>query len=231
VEVRDLVIYCADVGSIARGHFGWARARANALQESLTGGTDIGALAERVAGDLNDGVPVALGFECPLWVPVAKAAERLTSGRPVDGDRPWSSGAGAGSLVVGLTEVVWVLEGVRQRLTERLPAFLYWAEFLESDRGLFLWEAFVSGEAKAKARQSASRERLHTEDAEIGVRAFAAALPNLPATEVAEGTEPYSLLGAALLRTGWSTDVSLLSTACAVIRAATSTAGSAPTAL
>ena len=47
---------------------------------------------------LADGIKVALGFECPLWVPVPEEASALTAGRVVDGNKAWSAGAGASVL-------------------------------------------------------------------------------------------------------------------------------------
>jgi len=47
------------------------------------------ALADAVTDDLDAGLPVALGFECPLFVPVPDEAELLGSAREGDGNRPW----------------------------------------------------------------------------------------------------------------------------------------------
>jgi len=79
-----------------------------------------------------------------------------------------------------------------------------------ADVGLFLWEAFVTADAKG---------RTHAADAEIAVDCFAGRLPDIPAANAVQETSVHSLIGAALLRTGWSTDLGLLETPCVVIRA------------
>jgi hypothetical protein len=68
----------------------------------LLTGRDISVFAEGIAKDLSAGYAVALGFECPLFVPVAKAPEHLTKGRAGEGNRPWSAGAGVAVLASGL---------------------------------------------------------------------------------------------------------------------------------
>lgn len=114
----SLAIYCADIGSIRKDNFGWAVVDGDGQR----GGTVIGELVDAVVGSLAAGVKVALGFECPLWVPVPDDASGLTAGRTVDGNRPWSAGAGASALAAGLTRPlgscarsVWACEtGVRR---------------------------------------------------------------------------------------------------------------------
>ena len=74
------------------------------------------------------GESVSLGFECPLWVPVANEPERLTRARRGEGSRAWSAAAGSGSLTTGLTEVAWILDQIRQG-AEHTKAFLDWSRF------------------------------------------------------------------------------------------------------
>ena len=112
---RPLIIYCADIGSVSKGNFGWARLVCHDRPE-CTVGQDINDFADSISADLNNRHPVALGFECPLFVPVADDPSALTSARVGERDRAWSAGGGAGSLAVGLTETVWVLTKVRKQL-------------------------------------------------------------------------------------------------------------------
>jgi hypothetical protein len=60
----------------------------------------------------------------------------------------------------------------------------------------------------------------HIGDAEAAVDAFRLLMgqPEFRSC-ITPSAETYSLIGAALLRSGWSTDLSLLGTACAVVRA------------
>ncbi len=217
-----MVIYCADIGSIQGKKFGWARLSptSDGQEESKEQGTCIEALAGRVAEDLRKGRRVALGFECPLWVPVARNCDpdSLTKGRCGDKNRPWSAAAGATSLATGLTEVTWVLNRVRECLgntsTEVKP-FLCWECFWQEERGLFLWEAMVTG--KAKATEQVGKLTLHQQDAWTAVCAFAEAGREL-ATDVHPSERTLSLIGAALLWSDWSENVNLLREPCVVVR-------------
>ena len=144
VSLDSLMVYCADIGSVRHDNFGWAsRCIGPNPRECL--GSDIRKLATRVACDLKSGKKVALGFECPLWVPVACDPRELTSARCGEGKyRAWSAGAGATSLAAGLTETAWILSRIRSK-TQDVEAFLDWPRFAAAEHGLFLWEAFVTG--------------------------------------------------------------------------------------
>ncbi len=207
--MHGLVVYCADVGSVARGHFAWAQASARSRKPSTS--SNIRHLVEAVAADLRRGLAVALGFECPLFVPLPEDPAKLTSARPGEGSRPWSAAAGAGALAIGLPEVCWVLQELRLTIARPARAHLDWQTFTRSGRGLFLWEAFVTAKAKGQS---------HRRDAEIGARAFLNCLPDVPAANAVKSAgQVYSLVGAALLRTGWTRDLAVLRTPCIVVRA------------
>jgi hypothetical protein len=204
VEGRLITVYCADIGSGKR--FGWAFGRPG--ERPSPGGSQIDDLAAAVAQSLEAGAAVALGFECPLFVPVPRESERLGAKRPGEGNRPWSAGAGAAVLTTGLAQVAWVLEAVRRRVSHDVPVFLRW-DCLEPVRpGLLLWEAFVSGRDKAAS---------HVGDAQRAVEFFLDAWPDLGRANIVGGSEVFSLVGAALLRSGWAEDVSVLTTPCLVV--------------
>lgn len=202
-------IFCADVGSVARGNFGWARKEYPLAVEARTG-EDMSALAQAVAQDLNCGLRVSLGFECPLFVPIAESPKELTKARGCDGNRPWSAGAGCGALATGLPQTVWILREIRTLLRSESACFLEWPLFLKADRGLFLWEAFVTGSKKGTT---------HVSDATIGVEAFAKEVVKSSFGARACEGDVYSLLGAAVLRSGWSKVLDLLSKEPVVVRA------------
>jgi hypothetical protein len=204
-----LAIHCADIGSIKNNKFGWARGEHVGRDLAVTGGHDIRDLVASVIRDLSEGCSVALGFECPLYVPICEDPRGLTSARIGEGSRAWCAGAGSGALATGITETVWILDRIRQKLESPIPAFLDWNEFRSSNHGLFIWEAFVTGQAKGGSHQA---------DADIAVRAFASALPDIPTANAVHADIAHSLVGAALLRTGWSSDVTILSKTCVVIR-------------
>jgi hypothetical protein len=200
-----LLVTCADVGSVVSGNFGWWASDRRSGQEPS-------ALAHAVATALDDGVPVALGFECPLFVPLREDEMRLTRARPGEGHRAWSAGAGCGALVTGIVQVTWVLRAVREALRSPRAAFLDWDAFSAAGSGLLLWEAFVSGSGKGVD---------HLADAERGATAFLRALPTPSLSNAVHPDGPvYSLAGAALLRTGWTESVALLAEPCLVIKSA-----------
>jgi hypothetical protein len=202
-----LSIFCADIGSIAKENFGWARIHGGAV----TTGTDIAGFADSVATDLGTGYHVALGFECPLFVPITDDPRGLTGARPGESDRPWSAGAGAGSLATGLTETVWVLDRVRKRLASSVQTTAVWREFCDSQGGaLFVWEAFVTKDAKADT---------HHGDAELGALSFLRALPDPTAKNAVSCSCPVrSLIGAALLQSGLVSELDWLYRSCLVLR-------------
>jgi hypothetical protein len=207
-------IYCADVGSVA-ANFGWAKVdRAGAVIDS---GTGIDVLAARVAADLDGGESIALGFECPLWVPLPAESGLLGKARPGESgagqpSRPWSAGAGLGSLAAGLVQVPWILLGIRSRTTAADPTgTTSWALFDEGKVTVLIWESMVTAEAKGES---------HVDDARIGALAFKASLPDADAADACPADGPvYSLAGAALLRAGWSKDPRLIAEPPLVIRA------------
>jgi hypothetical protein len=169
----------------------------------------IGDLVDAVAGDLADGVPVALGFECPLFVPVPEDPLRLGAARVGEGNRSWSAGAGTGAMSTGLVQAAWVLRSHREHApAER--AFLDWPAFAEAERGLFLWEAFVTDKAKATT---------HVDDAYVAVQCFVASLPNPFEANAIQEPRVLSLIGACLAWGGWDDEAELLGAPCLVLRA------------
>lgn len=211
----DLAVYCADIGSVRNGKFGWAVV----CDTQQRCGRNIEELVDDVVQSLTAGYRVALGFECPLWVPVSDDPAGLTNGRAVDGNRPWSAGAGTSALAAGLTETAWILREMHRRSRHgrvSLPAaHLEWHEFVDAHDGIFLWEAFVTGEAK----YAGADHDQHIADALTACREFAERLPDPAADSVTEPPhEVRSLIGAALLWSGWSEDLSLLRARCLVVR-------------
>lgn len=204
----ELTICCADIGSVKSGQFGWASLSTEPNAEELSG-CDIQAFSDFVAERLVAGKKVALGFECPLWVPIAEDPSQLTRARDGEGNRAFSAAAGATSLATGLTEVTWILQQIR-KASRDARAFLEWGPFERVQSGLFLWEALVTGKGKTDSHES---------DARAAVDAFLRALPDpVSRNALTPASRTRSLIGAALLWAGWSTDVELLNRPCVVIR-------------
>lgn len=205
-----MVVYCADIGSVKSRNFGWARLQANRADPSTVTGSDISEFAMRIAADINSGSRVALGFECPLFLPLPDDPIDLTSARPGEGDRPWSAGAGAGSLATGLTETVWILDQIKRRVPASPGVFVDWRRFQEAHAGLFIWEAFVTKAAKADT---------HHGDAELAVLTVCNHSDDLEAhNAVVYPGRVRSRFGAALLQSGWVTELSWHGQACIVVR-------------
>ena len=203
-----ITICCADIGSVEKGRFGWASLSTEPDAAELSG-RDIQTFSDFVSERLTAGNKVALGFECPLWVPIADEPSELTRARVGEGNRSYSAGAGAASLVTGLTEVAWILQQIR-KASRDAKAFLDWDPFERVQSGLFLWEALVTGKGKTGSHES---------DAKAAVDAFLRALPDPMSRNALTPTlRTRSLIGAALLWAGWSTDMELLSKSCVVIR-------------
>lgn len=207
--MSDLVIWCADIGSIKKKNFGWCRAEL-VEKNSFSTGTSIQEFAIGIAKDLSSGYKVALGFECPLFLPIPEEPLYLTSARKGEGDRPWSAGAGCGALATGLTETTWILSRIKELVKKEIKVTLSWDGFIDENFNLFIWEAFVS---------KGSKSTTHTGDAEVAVKTFVNEYPNIVQSNAVTAENPYNLVAAALLRTGISKDVNILSQPCIVIKA------------
>ncbi|MBZ9621427.1 hypothetical protein G9F71_000785 [Clostridium sp. FP2] len=205
----DLIIWCADIGSIKKNNFGWCRAELGE-RDSFSIGISIEDFAIGIAKDLSSGYKVALGFECPLFVPITCNPLFLTSARNGEGSRPWSAGAGCGALATGLTETVWILSRIKELTEIEINVTFSWDEFIGKNVNLFIWEAFVSQGSKATS---------HTGDAEVAVKTFINEGLNIVQANAVTAENPYNLVAAALLRAGISNDIGMLSQACIVIKA------------
>lgn len=204
---NKIAVFAVDVGSVKKGNFGWCRACIS--NNNMYSNTSINELIESISHDINSGTKVALGFECPLTLNLPESPDNLTSARKGEGDRAWCAGAGCGALTVGLVESAWILERISEGCSCRIIPSLNWENFISSDANLFLWEAFVSSKAKGTS---------HEEDAMIAVMTFMAAYPNIGCASAIRNDNPYSLIGAAILRAGLSSDIRLISQDCIVIK-------------
>jgi len=88
-----LSIFCADIGSVPKGNFGWY-----GETPAEKSGNDPEGLVRAISTELTKGHHVSLGFECPLFVPLTWDQMSLTSARKGEGSRPWNAGAGCGAL-------------------------------------------------------------------------------------------------------------------------------------
>lgn len=207
--MTNIVIWCADIGSVKTNKFGWCRGVIANGSLEITSDTSIEVMAKKIAEDLSQGRKVALGFECPLFLPISEDPESLTKARIGERDRAWSAGAGCGVLATGLVECVWILGKIKEFSTVVIEPTFNFDDFYNGSCNLFVWEAFVSKNAKGSS---------HEEDAEIAVKTFWEAYPNIPEANAVTAENPYNLVAAALLRTKISENIQLLSESCVVIK-------------
>ena len=170
MDKKVITVFAVDVGSVKKGNFGWCKAVNNSENNSVYSSSSIDELIKSIRFDLDSGMKVALGFECPLTINLSDKPEDLTSARKGEGDRAWCAGAGCGALAVGLVECVWILKRISENTSYRIIPTLDWNSFMNLEDNLFLWEAFVSSKAKGKS---------HEEDAIISVMSFFDAYPKI----------------------------------------------------
>lgn len=148
-------VVAVDVGSV-RSNFAWAALDLPARTPIGAGGSCPEGAALTILEGLASGLPVALGFEAPMMVPVSpvgvidgwRTLGQARQGESSDGrSRPWSAGAGAGALATGLVQMAWVLERIAAQ-TPDLRCTTQAALWLKGEAELFVWEAFVSGTGK-----------------------------------------------------------------------------------
>lgn len=206
----DITVACADVGSVDGGNFGWAILDMPDDLEETPKNASITEFADALVDRLREGRSVALGFECPLFIPVRDDPKDLTKARDNEGSRAWSAGPGTGSLVTGLTETVWVFSRVRDRIDIEPPVTFDWEVFQDMEGGLLLWEAFISGDDKVGS---------HHGDAAAAVEFFCKGLPDPEELNMIEESNVFSLVGASLMRAGWDVDRDALEASTLVVSA------------
>lgn len=206
----NLVVWCGDIGSLKNNKFGWCRGLIKGDRPWFIEGTDIVEFCSGISKDLTDGKKIAIGFECPLFVPIPDNPVLLTSARQGEGNRAWSAGAGSGALATGLTETVWIFSKIREMAKLGIKVTFNWQRFIDCDFNLFIWEAFVTKDSKAQT---------HHGDAKIAVEKFVNEYPNIEQANSVTTEKPYNLAGASLLRAGLTNDIGLLSQSCVVLKA------------
>src|SRR5258708_3104805 len=198
------IVWVADIGSVRKHNFAWCRDDSTV---PITG-IDITLFAHGIANDLSHNHSVAIGFECPLFIPITESPQDLTDGRPGEGNRPWSAGAGSSSLTTGLAECVWIFEKLHTLAQAPLNPTFDWHTFTKGTANLFIWEAMITSSTKGKS---------HPDDAQIAAHTFWQHYPDIDQANTLTAVHPYSLVGAALLRARLSTNLQLLFEPCIVI--------------
>lgn len=207
-----LSIGAIDVGSINQGNLGWA---VQMPDQTLTTGTDLDKFIAAIAAASMAG-PVALGFEAPLFLPFRATARTLHKGRQGEGSPSWIGKVGC--LVA--TQCLPIMAYAFSRIRSLAPAVsvTFNSDPLPSRVGEFLiFEAFVAGPGKLKHRSAEHPN--HVADAVCVVTELRQRIDStLPLKSDIIEDQVFSLVGAALLRAGWSDDVALLAQQCLVVR-------------
>lgn len=200
-----MFVYCADVGSVPGGSFGWARASREAGVTRVKGGPSIDAMLHHLADDIERGQSVSLGIEAPLFLPVPSAASGLSRGRDGDRDRSCFAPAGGYVTTLGLHELAYLLRRLKIRVPSVRTALDWSAWSASTAPPLLVWEAFVSGHAHTTTGD-------HAQDAASGAVQFLDDLGTglTSAVTVKAPCEVFSLAGAALLWAGLTADIAAL---------------------
>ncbi len=209
------VVACLDIGSPKKGNVGWAILHGTGRE---TGG-DLLAFVDALVGHLVAGRTVAVGFECPLYVPKRADPATMTNCRVGEEGLNWCGGPGASVLATGLAQVNWCLA----RIAEQAPGIngtTRWDDLTDRRAHLFCWEAFITSRAGVEIDlEKDDRIPLHEKDALCGALAFLRAIAHggAPVSELRD-VAAVSLVGLHLLETGLAIDTSLLSEPCVVLK-------------
>lgn len=185
----------------------------------MKGGSDIDAFIRSVQADLaSGGASLTIGMECPLFLPVPDRSSGLSTGRLGERDRSCFAPAGGYVATLGLHQLAFILRSIKRG---GVSATVDWRTWAPRHSVVLFWEAFVSKGAHSED---------HVRDAATAATAIEVGLAAARAAgnpvRVPAGTSPLSLAGLALLWSGWSTDVQLLSLDVLVVKPETPFQGS-----
>jgi hypothetical protein len=204
-DVLDFAVGVIDVGSPMKEKLGWAILAPGAGPET---GANLDDFIDRM-GELGSSWPLAIGFEAPLFIPMRVVARDITNARRGEGAHAWTAGVGASVLATGLAVATYSMTALRRLLPDHLSTLDFDASSIKPGT-IILFEAFVTGQAKGKS---------HMEDALIAaVEAKRLLARQDKARSAIAEPDVLSLVGATLLRTGWSMDTRLLSSSCFVVK-------------
>ncbi len=210
--LNDTYIFCADIGTEARGKFGWCGVRYDRPPKH---GSKIDDFVAYIVETLGTHPKIALGFEAPLFVPLRNDSSTLLEQRAGEAGRPFSAGAGAPVLVAALVQIPYILTSLKSKLTKLPTVHFDIGEFRKASEGIFFWEAFVSGAVK----DSCDNDSPDIFDADLAAQTFRRNYDRLEKMNAISEPKVMNIVGAALLRTGWTTDINVLSKSILVLRA------------
>lgn len=208
-SILESVVYACDIGSVKSGSFAWARN--DAIKSTPTASVDINVLIAAISRDVMNGFNVSLGFEAPLFLPVPNSSCRLNSGRNGESSRSMFAPAGAAVTTLAVQQTAWILRRLRDSLPLNTSLTFDWINRESKPNQLFIWEAFVSGSAHSTT---------HERDAATAVQFFLQNMADLNAVNAVTCENPFSLISAAAIWSGWLKDIAFLHCPCLVLRPA-----------
>jgi hypothetical protein len=210
-------VACLDVGSVKRNSVGWA-----VLGSRRIHGGDLQHFIGALDAEINQGRKIALGFECPLYVPRRTDPINLTRKRFGEIGVNWCGGPGGSVLATGLVQVRWVLDRLLEK-HQQLRGTTRWAEFCKNEATILIWEAFVTSQVGPKVSVCEfrhSRGKPHERDALAGALACEIRIGTIGLTTSDLGIEDsVSLVALQLIASGLASDLTLLNEQCAVVMA------------
>ncbi|MEU6654768.1 hypothetical protein ABZ904_36470 [Streptomyces sp. NPDC046900] len=163
-----------DIGSVKQSNFAWALV--DSLESGvISHGDDPEGAVQTLSRSLTEDGQAVLAVEAPMAVPVPTSSSDqwrwLGRARTGEGNRPWSAGAGAGSLATGVAQTAWMLSRLHT-LAPEATVTTQPQRFIAGEAKLLLAEAFVSATGKPVPVESGQ----HAADAEAAARATLAYL-------------------------------------------------------
>ena len=211
--VIDVSIFCADVGSVERGNFGWYGLVSG---ERECSGKDLQSFRECILSITGRSRKIAIGFEFPTFVYITKQQNILLKERPEDIGKPWSAGAGPFALAAGIAEVCWLFRELRDALVDYRMLFSLDDFRVHEGQAILFWEAHVTTQGSGCNDEKGDA---HVADARKAVRRFTEIYRTANIPRRSHNTI-FNLLGACLWWAGLTDDPAVTSTKTLVVHAA-----------
>lgn len=157
---RRHYVVSIDMGSPKHNHFAWCD-----NGENREGSLDINELIRA----LSSKTYFAMGIEAPLFIPLRPDdLKRFTGARgEIDGNNPWSAGAGAAVTAINLAFLGSLLTKIHEEHPEIAVTTDMDAWKNCGDNCIFIWESFISGKS-----ESENQVNSHIADAQTALELF-----------------------------------------------------------
>lgn len=156
-------------------------------------GNKLLSLKNQIVEDIQQGNRISIGFECPLYFDIYD--ERVNRQRDIDEGLSWSAGAGATATVTGMSQILWLLRSISETVENLNIKILESLNDFEKKTDIYIWEAFVSGNAKSKKEKNK-----HIADCKTALAEYQKILANKN-HEISNKEHPcFSIIGALILK-------------------------------